>query len=156
MVKTILIAIWVCIVMAGSVYAAVIFGGSGAPKKEAEAEEFFGGLDYVKTDIISVPIISDGKIGGYVVAQFVFTVDGTLLRQLSVPPNLFIIDEAFRALFAGEVIEFKNMKKYDLEGLKTTIAKNVNARFKTDLVRDVLIERLNFIPLDKVRYGPKR
>lgn len=156
MVKTILIAIWVCVVMAGSVYAAVMFGGGGAPKQEATAEEFFGGLDYVKTDIISVPIISDGKIGGYVVAQFVFTVDGTILRKLSVPPNLFIVDEAFRALFAGEVIEFKNMKKYDLDGLKTNIAKNVNMRFKSELVRDVLIERLNFIPLDKVRYGPKR
>lgn len=155
MVKTILIALWVCIVMASSVYAAVMFGGS-KPETNAKPDEFFGGLDYVKTDIISVPIISDGKIGGYIVAQFVFTVDGTVLRKLSVPPNLFIVDEAFRALFAGEAVDFKNMKKYDLEGLKKNIAKNVNLRFKSELVQDVLIERLNFIPLDKVRYGPKR
>ncbi len=155
MVKTILIALWVCIVMASSVYAAVMFGGS-EPEVSAKPDEFFGGLDYVKTDIISVPIISDGKIGGYIVAQFVFTVDGTVLRKLSVPPNLFIVDEAFRALFAGEAVDFKNMKKYDLEGLKKSIAKNVNLRFKSELVQDVLIERLNFIPLDKVRYGPKR
>ncbi len=155
MVKTILIALWVCIVMASSVYAAVMFGGT-KPEVNAKPDEFFGGLDYVKTDIISVPIISDGKIGGYIVAQFVFTVDGTVLRKLSVPPNLFIVDEAFRALFAGEAVDFKNMKKYDLEGLKKSIAKNVNLRFKSELVQDVLIERLNFIPLDKVRYGPKR
>ncbi|NNF80089.1 MAG: hypothetical protein HKN05_18870 [Rhizobiales bacterium] len=154
MVKTILIAIWVCAVMASSVYATVLF--RAAPAEDAAADEFFGGLDYVKSDIISVPIISDGKIGGYVVAQFVFTIDGTILRKLSVPPNVFIIDEAFRALFAGETVDFKDMKKYDLEGLKKKIVVNVNKRFKSDLVRDVLIERLNFIPLDKVRYGPKR
>ena len=154
MVKTILIAIWVCVVMASSVYATVLF--RAAPEEDAAVEEFFGGLDYVKSDIISVPIISDGKIGGYVVAQFVFTIDGATLRKLSVPPNVFIIDEAFRALFAGNTVDFKDMKKYDLEGLKKKIVMNVNQRFKSELVRDVLIERLNFIPLDKVRYGPKR
>ena len=155
MVKTALIAIWVCVVMAGSVYATVLFSGSG-PKEEKAVEEFFGGLDYVKSDIISVPIISEGKIGGYVVAQFVFTIDGTIFRQLSVPPNVFIVDEAFRALFAGEVVDFKNMKKYDIDGLKKRIAMSVNERFKSELIQDVLIERLNFIPLDEVRYGPKR
>ncbi len=154
MVKTALIAIWVCVVMASSVYATVLFR-SATPETKA-TEEFFGGLDYVKSDILSVPIISDGKIGGYVVAQFVFTIDAATLRQLSVPPNVFIADEAFRALFAGEAVDFKNMKKYDLDGLKKRIAENVNLRFKSDLVQDVLIERLNFIPLDKVRYGPKR
>ena len=154
MVRTILIAIWVCVVMASSVYATVLF--SSAPKEDTKADEFFGGLDYVKSDIIIVPIISEGNIRGYVVAQFVFTIDGATLRKLSVPPNVFILDEAFRALFAGEAVDFKDMKKYDLEGLKKRIAVNVNERFKADLVRDVLIERLNFIPLDKVRYGPKR
>lgn len=154
MVRTALIAIWVCVVMAGSVYAAVQFGA--APEEKKETQEFFGGLDYVKSDIISVPIISEGKIGGYVVAQFVFTIDGTIFRQLSVPPNVFIIDEAFRALYAGEVVDFKNMKKYDIDGLKKKIAMNVNERFKADLIKDVLIERLNFIPLNEVRYGPKR
>lgn len=154
MVKTALIAIWVCVVMASSVYATVMFG-SAKPEDKA-TEEFFGGLDYVKSDIMSVPIISEGKIGGYVVAQFVFTIDGTIMRKLSVPPNVFIVDEAFRALFTGEVVDFKNMKKYDLDGLKKNIVKNVNMRFKADLIQDVLIERLNFIPSDKVRYGPKR
>lgn len=154
MVKTALIAVWACVVMASAVYATVLL--NTGPSEDAKTEEFFGGLDYVKSDIISVPIISEGKIGGYVVAQFVFTIDGTILRQLSVPPNLFILDEAFRALFAGEVVDFQNMKKYDLDGLKKRIVGNVNTRFKADLVRDVLIEQFNFIPLDKVRYGPKR
>lgn len=154
MVRTALIAIWVCVVMAGSVYAAVQFGA--APQEKKEVQEFFGGLDYVKSDIISVPIISKGAIGGYIVAQFVFTIDGTIFRQLSVPPNVFIVDEAFRALYAGDVVDFKDMKKYDIDGLKKKIAMNVNERFKAELIKDVLIERLNFIPLNEVRYGPKR
>ena len=154
MAKLIFVALWVCLVMASSVYATVSLRSNAA--KNPAAEEFFGGLDYVKSDIISVPIISEGKIAGYVVARFVFTMDGTILRQLSVPPTMLIVDEAFRALYAGEAINFANLKKYDLDSLKQRIVKNVNTRFKSDLVKDVLIEQFNFIPQDQVRYGPKR
>ena len=71
----------------------------GDHKEAGPADEFFGGLDYVKTNIMSVPIISDGAIQGYLIAQFVFTADGKVLRQLSVPPELFLTDEAFRTIF---------------------------------------------------------
>ena len=39
---------------------------------------------------LSVPMVSDGEVKGYIIAQFVFTVDGVILRKLSVPPDIFI------------------------------------------------------------------
>ncbi len=154
MVRIVISAIWICLVTVGSSYGAItMMGGHEAP---GEADEFFGGLDYVKTGVISVPIVSGGKIQGYLIAQLVFTADGKLLRQLSVPPEVFLTDEAFRAIFAGEAPDFKNLKKYDLAALKKKIAVNVNARFDTELIRDVLIEQFNFVPMDQVRYGSRQ
>lgn len=153
MVRIVISAIWICLVTVGSSYGALKMMG-GEVGSATESDEFFGGLDYVKTQIISVPIVSGGAIQGYLIAQFVFTADGKLLRQLSVPPELFLTDEAFQAIFSGETPNFKNLKKYDLAGLKTKIAENVNKRFAADIVRDVLIEQFNFVPKDQVRYGP--
>ena len=62
----------------------------------------------VKTNIISVPIVTAGSIRGYLIAQFVYTADGDLLRKLSVPPELFLTDEAFRTIYlaaVGDVVE---------------------------------------------------
>lgn len=153
MIKVIGVAVWICMVALGSAYgAATMFSGD---RQKIEPEEFFGGIDYVKTSIISVPIVTVGSIRGYVIAQFVFTAEGKLLRQLSVPPELFFIDEAFRAIYEGDAPDFANLKKYDLDGLKKTIAANINNRYGIDIIRDVLIEQFNYVPQDQVRYGPR-
>ena len=84
-----------------------------------------------------------------------FTADGKLLRKLSVPPEVFLTDEAFQAIYAGEAPDFERLKKYDLDGLKKNIAMKVNERFGTEIIRDVLIEQFNYVPKDQVRYGPR-
>ena len=73
MIKIVVSAVWICLVTIGSSYAAAMWA-AGQQQQTAPVEEFFGGLDYVKSNTISVPIISGGVITGYVVAQFVFTV----------------------------------------------------------------------------------
>lgn len=152
MVKLLMVGLWACLVTLGASYAAVMWQAD-APV-DAKADEFFGGLDYVKTNPISVPMLSDGEIKGYVIAQFVFTIDGTTLRKLSVPPDVFLIDEAYRAIFAsGEKIDFKQLDKYNVEALTKQIAAKVNERFKTDLVKDVLVEQLNYLAKNEVRFN---
>jgi hypothetical protein len=133
----------------GASYAAVMWE-SDAPV-DAKADEFFGGLDYVKTSPISVPIVSSGMVEGYVIAQFVFTVDGTTLRKLSVPPEVFLLDEAYRAIYAGQKIDFKHLDRYNVDDLTKEIAAKVNTRFKADLVKDVLVEQFNYLAKEEVR-----
>ena len=144
-----LIGLWVCVVTLGASYAAVIWA-SDAPVS-SKADEFFGGLDYVKTSPISVPVVTGGTVEGYVIAQFVFTVDGKTLRKLSVPPDVFLIDEAYRAIYAGQKIDFRHLDRYDVNDLTKQIAAKVNDRFKADLVRDVLVEQFNYLAKDEVR-----
>ncbi len=65
-----------------------------APAEAAAAPNYFEGLDYKKTDTIAVPIIADNAIQGYVLARFVYTIDGKSGGRLAVPPEPIILDQA--------------------------------------------------------------
>ena len=52
-----------------------ILASGPAPPAEAEPEKLYGGLETVRTRMISVPVIRSGAIQGYVLAQFSFTAD---------------------------------------------------------------------------------
>jgi hypothetical protein len=149
MVKLLLCGLWICAVTLVSSYAVVTWKADQAP--DAKADEFFGGLDYVKTGIISVPMIDKGEVQGYIIAQFVFTADGQTLRSLSIPPESFLVDEAYRAIYSGRKVDFKRLEKYDIEALTKEIAANLNARFKTDLIKDVLVEQFSYVSRDEIR-----
>lgn len=153
MVKLIVIGLWVCAVTLGAAYAAVMYQADSTAA--SKSEEFFGGLDYVKTEPMSVPMVTGGEIKGYVIAQFVFTVDGDILRKMSVPPTVFLVDEAYRTIYAGEhQFDFKKVDKRKLDELTKEIASKVNARFKIDLVKDVLLERFDYVAKGEVRAAP--
>lgn len=149
MVKLLLSGLWICVVTLVSSYAVVTWKADALP--DPKKDEFFGGLDYVKPGVISVPMIDEGEVQGYVVAQFVFTADGQTLRSLSVAPDSFIVDEAYRAIYAGQKVNFRRIEKYDLDALTKEIAAKVNERFKTDLIKDVLVEQFNFVSRDEIR-----
>jgi hypothetical protein len=96
-------------------------------------------------------MIADGAVQGYISAQFVFTVDAKTVRQLSVPPDPFVVHEAFRRIYSEERIDFKNMKKQDLVPLLKAIKQDVNERMQANIVQDVLIEEFNYISKDDLR-----
>jgi hypothetical protein len=141
--KLLLGGVWVCAVTSASVYfASWNAGGASAPAEEP----YLQGIDYVKTRQITVPRISDGKIQGYVIARFVFTVDAQALRQLAVPPEVFVVDEAFRAIYGDENLDFEDLKKLDLPALTKLITERVNERVQPDLVEETLVEQFDYVP----------
>jgi hypothetical protein len=149
MIKLILSALWICIITLASSYVAASWKTQTA--MVATGEEGLTGLNYTKTEPINVPIIVDGAINGYVVAQFVYTADAATLKQLSVPPDAFILDEAFRTIFSDERIDFENLERFDLASLTKNLATAVNTRFGSDILQDVLVEQFTFITKDEVR-----
>ena len=142
MKKLLLGGVWVCAVTSASVYFASWNAGGATSSEEA----YLQGIDYVKTRQITVPRIAEGKIQGYVIARFVFTVDAQALRQLSVPPEVFVVDEAFRAIYADDKLDFQDLQKLDLSGLTTTITEKVNERVQPGLVEETLVEQFDYVP----------
>lgn len=154
MIKLLLSGFWACAVTLVAAYMAISWQSSHA-QEETAPDKFFGGLEYVRARQLSVPIIADGTIQGYVVAQFVFTIEAKLLRRLSVKPDVFLTDEAFKAIYAGEGIDFRKLKKQDLPALTKLVADNVNRRFGARFVEEVLIEDLKYVPRDNARGGAR-
>lgn len=154
MIKILLAGIWVCVVSLAASYYAISWKMGEAP--ETEHEQFFGGLDSVKTKMISVPVVVNGVVEGYVMAQFVFTVEAKLMRRLSVKPDVFLVDEAFRTIYAGDGGNFRRPKKQDLDHLASTMKESVNKRFGAKFVEDVLVEEVSFVSKEDVREGVKQ
>jgi hypothetical protein len=158
MIKLILVGVWACAVTLASSYAAVTFLSGPGPGHDSQgADQGHGGhkadsgVEHLRPRMISVPIIADGAVQGYAVAQFVLTVDTKELKRLSVPPEPLFLDEAFKAIYAGETIDFRRFRKQDLPGLAKRIQAGANKRYGAHLIQDVLIQELNYVPKDEAR-----
>jgi hypothetical protein len=153
MIRLIALGVWVCLVTMVSSYAATLWKTQTTP--EVQVEKLFGGLQSVKTSLVSVPIVSDGGVQGYVIAQFSFTIKADVLRRMSVKPDVFLLDSAFRTIYSADAAAVRGAKKQDLQSLTAGIKSHVNERFGNAFVEDVLIERFSYVPKDEVRNGAK-
>jgi hypothetical protein len=148
-VRLLLAGVWACIVTVGVSLALSYWKESHAAL--APKPDYGGGLVYEKTRVINVPMIAEGSVQGYIVAQFVFTADATALRQLPVPPEAFVVDEAFRNIYSDEKFDFKNLSRYDLTHLTRTVRERVNKRLQTDVLQEVLVQDFNYVSKDQIR-----
>jgi hypothetical protein len=149
MIKLFMSGAWVCLITLAAAYGISQWVASGG--KLMVRKDYLEGLEYEKTRMINVPMIVEGAVQGYIAAQFVFTVDAKTVRQLSVPPDPFVVHEAFRRIYSEERIDFKNLKKQDLVPLLKGIKQDVNERMQANIVQDVLIEEFNYISKDDLR-----
>lgn len=84
-------------------------------------------------------------------AKLAFAVDSGLLKQLSIKPELILLDEAIRAIYADEALDFRKLERQKLSQLSHTLAENINSRVSANLVHEVLIEELNYLSKEEVR-----
>ncbi|WP_334150119.1 hypothetical protein [Hyphomicrobium sp.] len=150
--KLLLAGLWASAVSLAAAFGMLQWQRSGAPATSVEAETT---IEEFRTKAINVPIIGDGTIQGYMVAQFVFTVDAAALRKIPVNPEVYVLDEAFKTIYAGEQVNFQNMKKQDLPLLARKLGENVNRRLGMKIVQDVLIDQLSYIPKKDMRGANK-
>jgi hypothetical protein len=147
-IKLVLIGFWICAVTIASCYGSVMYFSS----RQAEAESgTFGGIDYIKTEMTSVPVIRNGEIKGYVVVQLVFAADSYKMKELHLEPAPFLLDEAYRVIYADDRTNFNHLEKQELAELTKQIMDNSNKRLKNELIKEVLIQQLNYVAKDEIR-----
>lgn len=154
MIKLLLAGLWACIVTLAASYAAVTWQ-AGHARLEAEPEKLYGGLETVRTRMISVPVIRSGAIQGYVLAQFSFTGDAKTMKRLSLKADVVVLDEAFKAIYSDDVLDFRQMKQQDLAGIAKRIVEGSNQRFGTRIVEDAFIQEFSYVNKDGIRSGNK-
>lgn len=152
MIKTILLGLWVCAVTLVSTWAGATYlsGEAGAAHSTDSGSV---ALELIKPRQISVPMIKDGAIQGYVMVKLTFTARKGELSKLSIDPQVFIVDEAFRTIYSSDPVDFKRIAKQDISALGRQIKDGVNKRFGVSLIEDVLFEEVNYVPMEKVRGG---
>lgn len=154
MIKFIVATLWICAVTVGSVFYS--FQAAGARNDAAPAKPLLGGLDYVNTDIITVPYMRDARVEGYFLAKLVFTAEPAALAKLSVPATVIITDEVYSYLFANPQIDLSDRKALDLDAFRASLRDSINKRVDSDLVKDVLVEQIDFLSKDDIRDNAKR
>jgi hypothetical protein len=121
---------------------------SGGPKDHPPLNKP-ADLERKKTAAINVPMIANGNIEGYIVAQFVYLADAKNLQELSIPPDDFVTDEAFRQLYSNE-IDFNHLEKYDLQSLTKVLIQKINQRLGRDIIKDILVVEFTYVPKHEV------
>jgi hypothetical protein len=145
-IKLLALGVWVSVVVFLSSYVVADMQASAiAPIAEASEEPYLEGLEYRKIAPLTIPMISNGDVGGYIVAKLVYTADARTLHELPLEPEAFVADEAFRAFYSDGRIEFGSVAKQNLEEIVVTIQRNVNERLGIELVQDVLIEGVDYV-----------
>lgn len=154
MIKFALAALWIIAVTAGSVLFAYQSAGTG-PEGEEQAT-YFGGLDYVQTEVISVPVLRDNQVYGYFLARLVYTAKADTLRTMVMPPDAIIFDEVYSYLFGNQLIDFSRKETLDLDAFREGIKNSVNRRVGTELVQEVLVEQMDFLTKADIRNSMMR
>jgi hypothetical protein len=99
-------------------------------------------------------MVESGAVQGYIVARFVYTVEARTMHQLTVPPEPFVVDEAFRRIYADDKLDFRKLARYDLSVLTAGIKQRVNERMQADIVQDVLVEDFNYVSREEFQQKP--
>lgn len=149
MIKFVVAAIWICVVTIGAmVYS---FQSSAAKPEPGSEPAFFGGLDYVKTEVFSVPVLQNGVINGYFIGRFVYTVEPEKLAKLSIPAETLIVDEVYTYLFSHPEIDFSKTDIVDIDALRTGIRDSINKRVGDTLIHEVLVEQVDYLSKADIR-----
>jgi hypothetical protein len=141
MIKIILVGFWACLTTLAAGYAVNHFRESAAKAPVAST----AGRESRKTKEISVPKIRDGVVKGYIVAQLSYVVDTEAAKKSPVPPEAFVVDEAFRYNYDDTTIDFDHLESFDLNKMTKALIKNVNARMNAEVIVDVGIQELTFL-----------
>ena len=139
--KLLILGVWVTIVALGTAYGAALYLPALTAPKSTVSEA----LQFQKTRVLNVPMIANGVVQGFMAIQFAFTMDGATLKALHVPPEAYLLDEAFRTVYTDSSLDFHNLAKYDLAKLTAHLVTTTNAHLGAPLVKDVLIEQFSYI-----------
>jgi hypothetical protein len=144
-----MIGVWVILVTASATYGSVFLLKSGGEQPADEEQDL--GVEELKSEMMSVPVLRGGEVIGYLILQLSFGADRRLLAEAKLDPLPFMVDAAFRVIFGSTDMDFRRLRSKDLDDLTAAIARAANQRIGSDLVRHVLLQQVNFVKREDIR-----
>ncbi|EKF41594.1 hypothetical protein [Nitratireductor indicus] len=155
MIKFVLAALWICAVTVGTVLFSFQFSqarNEAAPTPAA----FFGGLEHIATDMISIPVVRKGGVDGYFLTKLSYSIDSKKLKTLSVPVNAMLVDEIFSYLYANPQIDYETSGGLDVVAFRESLRDAINKRVGDELIHDVFIDQADYLSKAEIRANTPR
>jgi len=149
MIKFIAAGLWLCAVTVGAVFFS--FQTASQSESAEETPALLGGLDYVGTPIISVPVLTKDGIVGYLLTKLIYTIEPEKMNKLSVPAEALFADQLYTYLFSNPMIDFTQVKTLDLDALVDRVAYAAAQRVDDEVIHEVMIEQMDFLSKDEIR-----
>ncbi|QDZ02726.1 hypothetical protein FQ775_21435 [Nitratireductor mangrovi] len=148
MIKFVVAALWIVAVTIGS----ILFAFSSTGEKPNDGDRaYLEGLEYFKTEIVSVPVIQKGEVRGYFLTRLVYTVDPEKLKKLKLPLDTLLVDQLYTYLFSNPLIDFSQTDTLDLDALRNGLRDSINKRVKDQLIEDVMVQQVDYLTKSDIR-----
>lgn len=152
MVRMLLLGLVVVLATLGGSYAAMQFPRDTPGKTEDAGEK----TEVVKLDPVSVPVVRDGKIQGYVIGRFAFSAPASAIRKDKDALMLYASEAIFRSVYEEEELDFTALKIVDVDKLIERMVAKANARIGQATIAQIIVESMNFLAHDAVRCQPAK
>jgi hypothetical protein len=149
MMKPLIVGLWACVASLAGAYGGVYWRTHAAAPAEKAAHE--ANLETRKIKPITVPIIANGAVKGYILAEFSLVTPKGDPHGKGLDPEGYFLDEAYRLIYASTDVNFTKMQASDLADLTRRITENVNKRLGRDVVTEALVTNFGFIPRDELQ-----
>lgn len=147
MMKFLVAGLWAVAVALGGAYGGYQFVTRPPPVTNSEESH----IAQFRTEMTGVPILQGGQVTGYVIFQMAIEADTSKLPDPKMDPLPYFMDAAFRAIFENSDRGYSEVRPKDLDKISGDVVRIANARMGNDVVKDALIEQLNFIRRDEIR-----
>lgn len=148
MLKFLALGIAAMLATIGGSYAAIQFGARDGGKTAASSAVV---EEAVRMEQASIPIVRDGKVQGYVLAQVTYTAAAEDIKSTKALLNVYVNEAIFSTVYEEENFNFTALKKVEIADLAGRIRKAANGRAGRETVNKVLVESLMFLDQESVR-----
>ena len=149
MLKMIFAGVWAIGLMMGSTYFFANFMNSSIPDHEGAIDA--SNLTDINIDTMSIAMIRNNNIVGYLMLSPVIVVDEELIDYISVPIQYYARDVIINTVHKNENIDVYRLDKFDYEDFQSKVVANINANIGKNMVHKVLIQSIDFITKEDVR-----
>ncbi|MFY9643017.1 MAG: hypothetical protein WAK07_19270 [Rhodomicrobium sp.] len=147
MMRNLAVSIWIlCLTLGFAYFGAKMQREPAAANSQPAADA----PTLIALKAMTVPVIANGAMQGYVLAQISVSATPEALKTLPQPADVLIADSVFNTLYAEEQVDFKHLRKQDLSKLSNKILENINAKTGVPLASGVFIQELHYLSKQEV------
>ncbi len=149
MFKILLVGIWVSGLASGSVYYFFNYTKEQSMSIAGNSDDL--NVEHVNVDNMNIPIIRNSKIVGYLVMETTLVVDSVQNSQSKIPIKYYANDVIINTVHSDQNLDIYRLEEFDLVIFQKNILANINTCIGMDIVKNVLIQGINFISKEDVR-----